>query len=154
MSGSILSYPTQSTEQGVPEIAAANERDKIKVARPERELIARVIAGEVSVFHDLIRPYEGRIYAAAYAVVKNEADAEDIAQQSFLNAFHELAAFRCEAMFGTWLFSIALNEAGIFLLRQKARRIESLVETNGEQRKDLLSALRDKRKIPSASSYR
>jgi RNA polymerase sigma-70 factor (ECF subfamily) len=149
MSGSILLYSTQSTEQGFPEMAGANERDTIKVAMRERELIARVIAGEVSVFHDLIRPYEGRIYAAAFAVGKNEADAEDIAQQSFLNAFHKLPAFRCEAMFGTWLFRIALNEARSFLRRQKARRIESLVETNGEQRKDLFSALCDKRKIPS-----
>ena len=65
--------------------------------------------------------------------VKNETDAEDVAQETFIKAFYNLAGFRGESKFSTWLISIALNEARSRLRRQAAIRIVSLDELQGEE---------------------
>ena len=79
--------------------------------RDEAQMIASIIAGDSHLFHELIRPYERRVYVMALSFLHNEADAEDAAQEAFLKAFRNLASFRGEARFGTWLVSITLNEA-------------------------------------------
>ena len=77
----------------------------------DRTLIAKVLAGERELFHALIRPYEKSVYFAAYSVLQNEHDAEDVAQETVLKALKNLHTFRAESKFSTWLVSIALNEA-------------------------------------------
>ena len=68
----------------------------------ERELIQRVRDGERELFYELIRPYERRVYAAAFAILRNEADADDAAQEAALKAFKHIRQFRAEARFSTW----------------------------------------------------
>jgi RNA polymerase sigma-70 factor (ECF subfamily) len=79
--------------------------------RDEARMIASILAGDTQLYHQLIRPYERSVYMMALSYMKNEADAEDVAQEAFLKAFHHLATFRAEAKFSTWLIGIALNEA-------------------------------------------
>ena len=79
--------------------------------RNEAQIIASILAGNTHEFHDLIRPHERSVYVMALSLLRNEADAEDAAQEAFLKAFRNLAHFRGESKFGTWLVSIALNEA-------------------------------------------
>jgi len=95
-------------------------------ARGEQETIALILSGKTHLFHDLIRPYERSVYAMALSFLHNEADAEDVAQEAFLKAFRNLASFRAEAKFGTWLISIALNEARSRLRRKALAPMESL----------------------------
>src|SRR5437588_9267576 len=77
----------------------------------EEMLIRRIRNGERELFYELIRPYERRVYAAAFAILRNEADAEDAAQEAVLKAFRNIKQFRSEAKFSTWLIQIAINEA-------------------------------------------
>ena len=77
----------------------------------EEMLIRRVLAGEHELFYELIRPHERRVYAAAFAILRNEADAEDVAQEAVLKAFKHIRQFRAEARFSTWLIQITVNEA-------------------------------------------
>src|SRR5271166_404223 len=77
----------------------------------EETLIRRVRDGEHELFYDLIRPYERRLYATAFAILRNEADAEDAAQDAVLKAFKHIHQFRAEARFSTWLIQITVNEA-------------------------------------------
>jgi RNA polymerase sigma-70 factor, ECF subfamily len=77
----------------------------------EQELIRRIQSGEPEKFYELIRPFERRVYAAAFAILRNEADAEDAAQEAMLKAFANLRQFRGDARFSTWLIQIAVNEA-------------------------------------------
>jgi len=79
--------------------------------RDETQIIASILAGDAHLFHQLIRPYERSVYVMALSFLKNEADAEDIAQEAFLKAFRNLSRFRGDSKFGTWLISITLNEA-------------------------------------------
>ena len=85
----------------------------------EQELIARVQRGENDLFYELVRPYERRVYAAALAILRNETDAEDVAQEAVLKAFANIRQFRAEARFSTWLIQITVNEA---LMRRRRER--------------------------------
>jgi len=60
----------------------------------EAGLIARIVAGEKELFHELIRPYERMVYLTLFAIVKNETEAEDGAQETVISAYRHLASFR------------------------------------------------------------
>jgi len=65
----------------------------------EEMLIRRVRDGEHDLLYELIGPYERRVYATAFAILRNEADAEDVAQESVLKAFKQIRQFRAEARY-------------------------------------------------------
>jgi len=122
--------------------------------RDERQMIASILAGESHLFHELIRPYERSVYMMALSFLKNEEDAEDAAQEAFLKAYRNLASFRGESKFGTWVISITLNEARSRLRRMKAMPIESLDQPPEEDGHVSPALLRDWREIPSESLER
>ena len=126
----------------------------VLAGRDEAQMIASILAGNSQVFHELIRPYERSVYVMALSLLQNEADAEDTAQEAFLKAFRNLASFRAEAKFSTWLISITLNEARRRLRRQSTVRMESLDEPAEEGAKVSPALLRDWREIPSESLER
>ena len=68
-------------------------------------------------FYELIRPYEKRVFVISFTILRNEAEAQDAAQDAFLKAFKYLGQFRSESRFSTWLIRVAINEA-----RQRQRR--------------------------------
>jgi RNA polymerase sigma-70 factor, ECF subfamily len=85
----------------------------------EQELILHVQSGQSELFYELVRPYERRVYAAALAILRNEQDAEDAAQEAMLKAFANIRQFRAEARFSTWLIQITVNQA---LMRRRRER--------------------------------
>jgi RNA polymerase sigma-70 factor (ECF subfamily) len=116
----------------------------------EKELIARIIAGETNLFHELIRPYERMVYLSILTMVRNQQEAEDGAQEVMINAFRHLKSFRGDAKFSTWLVTIAVNEARQRLRKAKAAPHESLDEGKEDREGDFTPAvLTDWREIPS-----
>ena len=122
--------------------------------RDEAQVIASVLAGNTHEYHDLIRPYERSVYIMALSLLHNEADAEDAAQETFLKAFRNLARFRGDAKFSTWLISIALNEARSRLRSKKNIKIDSLDEAPDGPGHVSPALLRDWREIPSEALER
>jgi RNA polymerase sigma-70 factor (ECF subfamily) len=122
-------------------------------SRDEAQMIASVLAGNAHEFHDLIRPYERSVYSMALSMLQNEADAEDAAQEAFLKAFRNLAKFRGQAKFSTWLISITLNEARSRLRQKKTAKTDSLDELD-EGGHISPALLRDWREIPSEALER
>jgi RNA polymerase sigma-70 factor (ECF subfamily) len=122
--------------------------------RDEAQLIASVLAGETQLYYELIRPYERSVYMMALSYMKNEADAEDVAQEAFLKAFHHLATFRSEAKFSTWLVGIALNEARSRLRHEAVMRMESIDDALEEGGHISPAILRDWREVPSEALER
>src|SRR5271157_487883 len=115
----------------------------------EAELIARILAGEADLFHELIRPYERMVYMTVFSVVKNEAEAEDGAQEAMISSYRHLASFRGDAKFSTWLLTIAINEGRKRLRKAKSAAEESLDEPTEGQEGDFTPALlTDWREIP------
>jgi RNA polymerase sigma-70 factor, ECF subfamily len=122
--------------------------------RDEAQMIASILGGDTQQYHALIRPYERSVYKMALSFMKNESDAEDVAQEAFLKAFRNLATFRGQAKFSTWLISITLNEARGRLRQQSAVRMESLDDTPEEGGHVSPALLRDWREVPSEALER
>jgi len=87
--------------------------------RSEHELIQLVLSGRPEYFYQLVQPYERRVYRVAYGFLRNQADAEDVAQEAVLKALRKLSSFRGNARFSTWLLRIAMNEARMRLRTQR-----------------------------------
>jgi RNA polymerase sigma-70 factor, ECF subfamily len=77
----------------------------------DEEVIARVLAGETALFEVIMRRYNQRLYRAARAILHDEAQAEDVMQAAYVNAYEHLRQFSCRAPFGAWITRIAVNEA-------------------------------------------
>ena len=115
----------------------------------ERQLIARILAGETDLFHDLIRPCERMVFLTVLSMMKDETEAEDVTQEAMLKAFRALRSFNAESKFSTWLIAIALNE-GRRRLRSAGRvPVESLEDRLPEEEGDYTPAvLTDWREVP------
>ena len=105
-----MSYPTLLQPAAPAEVPAA---------LPDEAVVARVLAGDASLFEILMRRHNQRLFRAARGIVADDAEAEDVMQEAWLRAFRELAGFRGEARFATWLVRIACHEA---LARAQRRR--------------------------------
>lgn len=125
-----------------------------QVGTREQHLISQVQRGQQELFYELVRPYERRVYAAAMAILRNEADAEDVAQEAMLKAFANIGQFRAEARFSTWLIQITVNEA---LMRRRRERIvimEGIDDRRDEEADYAPRDFADWREIPSEALER
>jgi len=120
----------------------------------EGALIERIRNGERELFYELIRPYERRVYAAAFAILRNEADAEDAAQEAVLKAFRNIKQFRSEAKFSTWLIQIAINEARMRRRKNHPELIEPIADRQDESGDYVPRDFADWREIPSETLER
>ena len=117
-------------------------------------MIAAILGGEIQLYHELICPYEHSVYVMALSYMKNEADAEDVAQEAFVRAFRKLSSFRAESKFSTWLISITINQARTRLRRQAPVRMIPLDQLPDEDKAISPALLRDWREIPSEAVER
>jgi RNA polymerase sigma-70 factor (ECF subfamily) len=121
----------------------------------EAECIRRILAGEKHLFHELIRPSERAIYFLLYSLLRNEAEAEDAAQETAIKVYLNLRLFRGDSQFRTWVLSIARNEGLGRLRKQASRREESLEADTDENTGDYTPAiLTSWREIPAETLER
>jgi RNA polymerase sigma-70 factor (ECF subfamily) len=120
----------------------------------EQDLIARVQRGESEVFYELVQPYERRVYAAALAILRNDRDAEDVAQEAMLKALAHIRQFRAEARFSTWLIQITVNEALMRRRRERTAMTEAIDDQRDEEGEYTPRDFADWREIPSEALER
>ena len=120
----------------------------------EAVLIGRIQSGERELFYELIRPYERRVFAIAFTVLRNEQDAEDAAQDAFLKAFKYLGQFRSESRFSTWLIQVAINEARLRLRKSHLEIMRPIVDQENEDGTYTPRDFTDWREIPSEALER
>ena len=105
----------------------ASETTGTEVAVPgqltDLEIVRRVKAGEGALFELLMRRYNQRLYRVARSIVKDDAEAEDVMQQAYVNAYTHLDQFADRAKFSTWLTRITVYEA-LARLRRRGRITE------------------------------
>jgi len=92
------------------------------------ELVRRAKAGDLDAFEALTTRYEQRVYSLAMRMLRQEQDAEDVTQQTFLSALESLQGFRGEASFSTWLLRIASHAALKVIRKRKGLDMVSLEE--------------------------
>jgi RNA polymerase sigma-70 factor (ECF subfamily) len=121
----------------------------------DADYIRRILAGERHLFHSLIRPCERAVYFLLLSLLRNEAEAEDAAQETAIKVYLNLKNFRGDAQFRTWVLSIARNEGLGRLRRAGTRREDSLEAGTDEQTGDYTPAiLTSWREVPSEALER
>ncbi len=102
----------------------------------ELNLIERLKAGDQTAYAEMVEAHAGRIYNLALRMLGDEAAAEDVLQETFLNAFRAIDRFEGRSQLGTWLYRIA-NNAALMQLRKKEPTtfsLDSPIETDeGEE---------------------
>ncbi len=99
--------------------------NEIGPANDDARLIERSVAGDTEAFGRLVTKYQDRLYNSMVHYLRNETEAEDVVQESFILAFTRLASFRGKSAFYTWLYRIAFNTA---ISRSRRRRPQVSVE--------------------------
>lgn len=93
----------------------------------DSSLLAGLRARDEQAFATLIRTYGGRLLAVARHLMRDEADAQDVLQSAYLNAFRSVDQFGGASQISTWLHSIVVNTA-LMKLRAKRRRPEEPID--------------------------
>src|SRR2546422_296883 len=112
----------------------------------EAVLVERARGGDLAAYDDLVKRYQERIYATIYHMTANHEDANDLAQEAFIKAFHALKSFKGGSSFYTWVYRIAVNKTINFLKQRKHKAQLSLddLDFNAEHDPDLVALISDK----------
>jgi len=89
----------------------------------DAELVARLQAGDQMAYAQLVEQHAGQIYRLALRMMGNEADAEDVLQETFLSAFKSIDRFEARSSLSTWLYRIASNAALMRLRRSEPEQV-------------------------------
>jgi RNA polymerase sigma-70 factor (ECF subfamily) len=85
-------------------------------------LLQQIIGGDPDAFKQLVERYQHKVVNTCYGFVHNKEDAEDIAQEVFLEVYQAIANFRAEAQLSTWIYRIAVTKSLDFLRKQKRQK--------------------------------
>jgi RNA polymerase sigma-70 factor (ECF subfamily) len=104
-------------------LGAENQRDD-----SEGTLVERAQRGDEQAFAALYRLHSKRVYSVCLRMTKDVAEAEDLAQEAFIQVFRNLNSFRGDSAFSTWLYRVAVNTVLMKLRRRKSPPLLSLDE--------------------------
>jgi RNA polymerase sigma-70 factor, ECF subfamily len=121
----------------------------------DEELVQGVLTGETALFELLMRRYNQRIFRACRAIVRDDAEAEDVAQDAYVRAYEHLRQFEGRAKFSTWLTRIAVNEAlNRVRKRQRIEEIDAMPEPQRNALKQLSASSGDPERQASSAEAR
>lgn len=98
----------------------------------DNDVVERVRAGDTALFEILMRRYNQRVYRTARAILRDDAEAEDVMQEAYVRAYAHLDQFEGRASFATWLTRIAVHEA-LARARRRGRHASLDEETMTEE---------------------
>ena len=100
----------------------------------DREIIEKVLAGDQGQYALLVNRYKGLVFSLVMKYVKGREDAEEVAQDVFIKAYKNLASFKGESKFSTWLYTVAVTTSISFLRKNNLHTQElkeEIVESVG-----------------------
>ncbi|HET6146665.1 MAG TPA: RNA polymerase sigma factor [Polyangia bacterium] len=109
--------------------------DPLSSTLSDEEIVARVSAGQVDLFEVLMRRHNQRVFRAARAIVRDDAEAEDVMQEAYVRAYAQLGQFEGRAQWSTWVTRIAVNEA-LGRLRRGGRFVHTDLDREQEAKVD------------------
>jgi len=110
----------------------STDRTTAAKAVPETQLIARAQQGDEAAFEALFNTHKRRVYSLCLRMTGDTAEAEDLAQEAFLQLFRKISTFRGESAFTTWLHRLVVNVV-LMRLRKKGLQQVSLDEVDNSQ---------------------
>jgi len=114
----------------------------------DRSLLARVHAGDIEGFSEICRSYETRLVRKAMALCGNDSQAEELAQDTFVEAWKSLHRYNGRCQFFTWLCAILLNRYRNLRRQKRPVSISSLAAYDEDQLKIRLERLADPLSVP------
>lgn len=139
----IMTEPASRKTSNAPDDAPARTEP---APTEEADLVKRARRGDLRAYDELVRRYQERIYATIYHMTANHEDANDLAQEAFIKAFHALKSFKGGSSFYTWVYRIAVNKTINFLKQRKHKAAMSLddLDFNAEHDPDLVALISEK----------
>jgi RNA polymerase sigma-70 factor (ECF subfamily) len=114
----------------------AQTRSAISEDPIEARAITAVKAGDAGSYGYLVSKYTKRVVSIAWGIVRNAADAEDLAQEAFVKAYENIARFKTGEPFGPWIYRIVTN-LGLDLIKHRKRfRHEEITDAAPAERRD------------------
>ena len=112
-------------------------------AEPDQALVARACEGDAAAFETIMRRHNRLLFRTARGIAGDDDEAQDIVQQTYLQAFSRLGSYRGDAALGTWLARIAIN-AALDAQRRRGRTVEldAFCDADGEALPEPLMSLR------------
>ena len=110
----------------VPIISRSSSQVEKPTADPDQDLVRQAAAGDMAAFETLVERHQRSVYSVVSRMVRERDEVDDVVQDVFVLAFRSLGKFRGDAMFSTWLHSIAVNTSLKHLKRAKRRSAASL----------------------------
>lgn len=110
-----MSDASQQTEQPLQQPGASSTADS---GSTDTVLVAQCLQGNKRAYEWLVIRYQSRVQRLIARIIRDDAMAEDLAQETFIKAYRALPGFRGDAKFYTWLYRIAVNTAKKYLIRQ------------------------------------
>lgn len=120
---------------------------------PERDLAVEVASGSHAAFEMLMRRHNGRLFRVARAIVKNDAEAEDVLQDAYLQVYRRIGEFRGDSALGTWLTRIVVTQALMRLRKIGRAPVVVPIEAPGDGRPEVDVADRNA-EAPDAAALR
>ncbi|HTO92759.1 MAG TPA: sigma-70 family RNA polymerase sigma factor [Bacteroidota bacterium] len=103
----------------------------------ESREIQQVLEGDQSAFRAIVERYQDRVYGTCLNMLQDREDAEDIAQEVFLEVYNSLRSFRREAKLSTWIYRIAVTKSLDLIRRRKRKKrfahVQSLFAPHAEE---------------------
>ncbi|PYX83979.1 MAG: RNA polymerase sigma factor [Acidobacteria bacterium] len=116
----------------------------------DEQVVSRVLAGDTVLYELLMRRYNQRLYRVARAILRDDAEAEDVMQDAYVRAYQHLADFEGRAKFSTWLTRIAVHEA---LARSRRRSRFQSLDNSEESKGGIMGSLASAGRNPEEAAY-
>src|SRR5215470_17150608 len=116
----------------------------------DEQVVRRIVAGETALYELLMRRYNQRLYRVARAILRDDAEAEDVMQDAYVRAYQHLADFEGRAKFATWLTRIAVHEA---LARLRRRTRFQTIDDSEESKGGVMGALASDGRDPEEAAF-
>jgi len=95
----------------------------------EHDLIEKLKQGDEAAFKQVVDAWQNMVYNTALGILQNAEDAEDVAQEVFVQAFESVKTFKAESKFSTWLYRITISKALDHLRRKKRKKRFAYVQS-------------------------
>lgn len=117
---SLASVRTAASRSPSPRLVARRQARQAIKGMSDADIVKQVKGGNKQAFGELIKRYQQKVYSLALKITKNEADAREVKQEAFMNAFAKLSTFRGDSAFSSWLYRVTAN-AALMLVRMRRR---------------------------------
>ena len=114
----------------------------------EQEIIRKLQQGNETAFKELVEKYQKQVVNTCYGIVHNYDDADDVAQEVFIEVFRSVGKFRSDSKLSTWLYRIAVNRSLNYIRDNRKRRWFKSFEETVREKNEALLTLAAKPKTP------